>query len=140
MTGLKALLVPSDRSFANKYTEEIDDGSGTRSKQWKSGLELEAGISKPMKGLDELWPFITTMKMADGDGKNDKGLSNKNVLSVVGRLMGKTYHQFLDEVEELSPETNDDILTVKEVNKYLRKNQKQVVYVPLLMPWNNANW
>jgi hypothetical protein len=80
-----------------------------------------------MKGLDELWPFITTMKMADGDGKNDKGLSNKNVLSVVGRLMGKTYHQFLDEVEELSPETNDDILTVKEVNKYLRENQKQVV-------------
>ena len=56
-----------------------------------------------MKGLNELWPFITHMKMADGDGKNDKGLSNKNVLSVVGRLFSKTYHQFLDEVEELSP-------------------------------------
>jgi hypothetical protein len=68
-----------------------------------------------------------THEMADGDGKNDKGLSNKNVLSVIGRLFGKTYHQLLDEVEELSPETDDDVLTVKEVNTFLRHNMKQVL-------------
>ena len=74
-----------------------------------------------------MWPFITHLKMADGNDKNDKGLSNENVLKAVGRLFGMSWYKFMSDVEELSPETDDDVLTIVEVNTYLRSVEKQVM-------------
>jgi len=67
------------------------------------------------------------MKRADGDDKNDRGLTTKAVLLIIGRLFGKTWHQFMDAVEKLSPDTADDKLTVTEVNRYFRSMEKNVL-------------
>jgi len=74
-----------------------------------------------------MWPFITHLKMADGNDKNDHALTNENVLKTVGLLFGKSWHAWMAEVEELSPETDDDQLTITEVNKYLKAKKKQVM-------------
>jgi hypothetical protein len=89
--------------------------------------QSEEGISAEKRGLQEMWPFIAHMKMADGKEDNDKSLSNENVLKAVGRLFNKSWHAWMSEVEELSPETEDNVLTIVEVNTYLRHVEKQVM-------------
>lgn len=102
-------------------------GPATIEKPWKSGKKTEGGVSEEMRGLQDMWPFITHLKMADGKKDNDISLSNENVLKAVGRLFGMTWNKFMTEVEELSPETDDDKLTIVEVNKYLRSVEKQIM-------------
>lgn len=98
-----------------------------KDKPWKSGNKSEGGISPEQRGLQAMWPFIAHMKMADGNDKNDISLSNENVLKAVGQLFEMSWHKFMSEVEELSPGTDDDVLTIVEVNTYLRSVEKQVM-------------